>query len=156
MYNNTTLKHSFASAILLGVLLTNKNSVRFSGFKGEFMIKRVLIAGGRDYINYPEACEFIDSCLGELKNECEIIIVSGCCRGADMLGLRYATEHGYQTEKFPADWETLGKSAGPIRNREMAKRSDIVICFWDGTSRGTKSMIEFAKKLQKTVYIKSI
>ncbi len=120
------------------------------------MLKRILIAGGRDYNNYPEAQEFIDSCLGELKNEYEIIIVSGCCRGADKLGERYAAEHGYKTERFPADWDTYGKSAGPIRNREMAKVSDIVICFWNGTSRGTKSMIEFAKKLGKKVYIKSI
>ncbi len=120
------------------------------------MEKRVLIAGGRDYTNYPEAREFIDSCLGELKSEHTIIIVSGCCRGADMLGLRYAAEHGLKTEKFPADWKTHGKSAGPIRNREMAKIADIVICFWNGTSRGTKSMIEFARRLQKTVYIKNI
>ena len=36
--------------------------------------------------------------------------------------------------------------AGPIRNEEMAEVSDALIAFWDGKSRGTKSMIEIARR----------
>jgi len=38
----------------------------------------------------------------------------------------------------------------------MAEVSDYVICFWDGKSRGTKSMIEYAKKYNKPHKIKII
>ena len=38
----------------------------------------------------------------------------------------------------------------------MAKVGDYVICFWDGKSRGTKSMIEYAKKFNKPIRIKYI
>ncbi len=48
--------------------------------------------------------------------------------------------------EFPADWEKFGKKAGYIRNEEMAKYSDSCIVFWDGKSKGTKHMIELAKK----------
>jgi hypothetical protein len=38
----------------------------------------------------------------------------------------------------------------------MAEVSDYVICFWDGKSRGTKSMINSAKQLDKPLKIKEI
>ncbi|MBR6510506.1 MAG: hypothetical protein IKT38_07870, partial [Clostridia bacterium] len=59
-------------------------------------------------------------------------------------------------EKYLADWEKYGKSAGPIRNKQMAEVSDYVICFWDEKSKGTKSMIDYAKKLNKPIKIKII
>ena len=120
------------------------------------MIKRIVIAGSRDYNNYDEAKEFIDSCLIEINKENEIIIVSGCASGADLIGERYAEENGFKVEKYPADWKTYGRSAGPKRNRQMAEISDYVICFWDGKSMGTKSMICCAHKSGKPVKIKMI
>jgi len=120
------------------------------------MIKYVVIAGCRDYENYEEAKKYIDICLSDIRKENEIVIVSGCARGADALGERYAKENGFKVEKYPADWKTYGRSAGPKRNEEMAKISDYVICFWDGKSRGTKSMLEYAKKYNKPLKIKRI
>ncbi|MBQ6825597.1 MAG: DUF2493 domain-containing protein [Clostridia bacterium] len=118
--------------------------------------KRVVIAGCRDYENYEQAKEFIDICLSNVRKENEIIIVSGAARGADAIGERYAKENGFRIEKYPADWEKYGKSAGPIRNKQMAEISDYVICFWNEKSKGTKSMIDYAKKLNKPVKIKII
>ena len=117
---------------------------------------RVVIAGCRDYNNYQEAKEFIDLCLSNIRKENKIIIVSGCASGADAIGEKYAAENGFEVEKYPADWEKYGRSAGPRRNRQMAEVSDYVICFWDGKSRGTKSMIDYAKKFSKPVKIKII
>ncbi|MBR1697914.1 MAG: DUF2493 domain-containing protein, partial [Anaerovibrio sp.] len=80
----------------------------------------------------------------KLKSD-TVIIVSGHAPGADTLGERYAHEHGLKCELYPADWNTHGKAAGPIRNAEMANNADALIAFWDGESRGTKNMIETAK-----------
>lgn len=120
------------------------------------MIKRVVIAGCRDYNNYDEAKIYIDFCLSNIRQENEIIIVSGCASGADAIGERYARENGFKVEKYPANWGKYGKGAGPMRNRQMAEVCDYVICFWDGKSRGTKSMIEFAKDFNKPVRVKKI
>lgn len=118
--------------------------------------KRVVIAGCRDYNNYYEAKEYIDFCLSNIRKETEIVILSGCARGADAIGERYAKENGFLVEKHPADWKTYGKSAGPRRNQQMVDICDFVICFWDEKSRGTRSIIEYAKKYKKPIRIKII
>ena len=120
------------------------------------MTKRVVIAGCRNYTNYEEAKQYIDFCISNIRQGNNIIILSGCASGADAIGERYAKENGFKVEKYPADWEIYGKSAGPRRNKQMAEASDYVICFWDGKSSGTRSMLELAKKCNKPVKIKTI
>ena len=120
------------------------------------MIKRVVIAGCRYYNNYDEAKPYIDYCLSNVRKENNIVIISGGASGADAIGERYAEENGFDVEKYPADWENYGRSAGPRRNKQMAEVSDYVICFWDEKSKGTKSMIEYAEKYGKPIKIKKI
>jgi len=120
------------------------------------MIKRVVIAGCRDYNNYQEAKKYIDYCLSNIRKENEIIIVSGGACGADKIGEQYAEENGFAVEKYPANWRKYGRSAGPRRNKQMAELCDYVICFWDEKSRGTKSMIDYAKMYNKPINIKVI
>ena len=120
------------------------------------MIKRVVVAGSREYLNYTEAEKFIDACISKIKNEYELIFISGGCRGADKLGERYAKEHNFKIEYYLAEWDKYGKKAGIMRNEIMAKRGDFVICFWDGKSKGTKSMIRYAEENQKPLRIKKI
>ena len=120
------------------------------------MCLRIVIAGCRDFNDYKEAKEYIDFCISNIRKANKIIIISGGASGADTLGERYAKENGFKVELYPANWEKYGRSAGPKRNEQMAKICDYVICFWDGKSRGTKSMIEYAKKHQKPIKIKQI
>ena len=120
------------------------------------MVKRVVIAGCRDYNNYDEAKEYIDFCLSNIRKENNIVIVSGGARGADAIGERYAKENGFKVEKYPADWDRYGRRAGPRRNKRMAEVGDYVICFWDGKSSGTKSMIKYAEKYKKELKVKYI
>ena len=120
------------------------------------MIKRVVVAGCRNYTNYDEAKPYIDFCLSNIRKENNIIIVSGAARGTDALGERYAKENGFTIERCPAEWHKYGKSAGPKRNDKMAKICDYVICFWDGKSKGTNSMINYARKYGKPIKIKTI
>ena len=124
--------------------------------EGITLIKRVVVAGCRNYDNYNDAKEYIDFCISGIRERFNLVFVSGGCRGSDMLGERYAKENGYKIERYPADWEKYGKSAGPIRNKEMAEIGDYFICFWDYKSRGTKTMIEYARALNKPVKVKRI
>lgn len=79
-------------------------------------------------------------------NTHNVIIVSGHASGADSLGEKFAMDHNLQCELHPADWDKHGKAAGPIQNAEMAEVADALIAFWDGQSRGTRSMIDLAKR----------
>lgn len=102
---------------------------------------KVIIAGSRDFNDYELLKKLVSHTL---VNQQDVEIVSGGARGADALGERYAKEHGLSLKRFPADWEH-GKSAGYIRNAEMAKYGDALIAFWDLKSKGTKHMITNAK-----------
>lgn len=60
---------------------------------------------------------------------------------------------GWGVQSFPADWQKNGKSAGYKRNEEMAQNSDALIAFWDGESKGTKHMIDTAKRYRLSTRI---
>jgi len=106
---------------------------------------RLIIAGGRDFNNYELLKKKLDLILINKVGE-DIEIVSGKARGADSLGERYAKEKGYSVKEFPAKWNEYGKRAGYLRNEEMALYATHCVCFWDGESKGTKHMIDLAKK----------
>ena len=106
---------------------------------------KVIIAGTRDFSDYAFLREKCDAILSNRKHDSNIVIVSGTARGADRLGEQYARERGYRIERYPADWDRDGNSAGPIRNAKMADNAHALIAFWDGQSRGTMNMIETAK-----------
>ena len=80
-------------------------------------------------------------------------IVSGTARGADRLGEQYANANSLPLKKMPAEWDKYGKSAGYKRNEQMAEYSDCLIAFWDGQSRGTKHMIDIARRLDLEVIV---
>lgn len=113
---------------------------------------RVIIAGGRDFNDYPLLAKTMDELLVNIPDE--IIVVSGTAKGADTLGERYAVERGYSIYTFSADWKKYGKRAGFLRNEEMAKNADALVAFWDGESRGTKHMIDLALRYQLKVRVK--
>ena len=106
---------------------------------------KVIIAGSRNFNDYKTLCKYCDHIL---QNQNNIEIVCGMAKGADLLGKKYAEEKKYPLHKFPADWNKYGKSAGYIRNKEMGKNADALICFWDQKSKGTKHMINIAKELK--------
>jgi len=102
---------------------------------------KTIIAGSRDYIPRDIDRNYLDQ---EKSNITEV--VCGCAAGADEFGRRWAVDSGIPVRKFPADWDRYGRSAGPIRNGEMARYADRLIVFWYGGSSGTKNMIDQATR----------
>jgi len=51
------------------------------------------------------------------------------------------------------DYAKYGKSAPLIRNKEIVDKSDLIIAFWNGESKGTKYSIDYAKTKQKKICI---
>lgn len=124
---------------------------------------RVIIAGSRDFDDFPKlmnsSIEILTGISKKRDDLDRIRIISGTARGADKLGEQYAKIAGYELSKFPADWGGLGKRAGYVRNAEMAKFAveddsyGVLIAFWDGQSRGTKHMIDLAKRYGLEVHV---
>lgn len=117
---------------------------------------RVIVAGTREFDNYLLLQMKLTDYLLPIPNE-EIEIISGTARGADKLGEQYASDCNLKCIKFPADWNTYGKSAGYRRNAEMAEYASqehgVLFAFWDGKSKGTKHMIDLAYKYNLETYV---
>lgn len=110
------------------------------------MIFRVIVAGGRKFNDYQLLKAKLDYYLQhKVTQGYTIVIVSGEATGADSLGERYAKEKGYLIERYPAEWDKYGLSAGYKRNVKMGNAADALVAFWNGISKGTKSMIQIAK-----------
>jgi len=111
---------------------------------------KIIIAGGRDFKNASLLATTMDTILRGVET---VTIVSGGARGADSLGEWYAGCHNIPVTIFKADWGKYGKSAGYRRNEEMAQNADALVAFWNGKSKGTKHMIDLAKKAGLTTTI---
>ncbi|NVK17481.1 MAG: DUF2493 domain-containing protein [Methylocystaceae bacterium] len=79
-------------------------------------------------------------------------VVSGTCRGVDVMGEEWGRENGVPVKPFPADWLTHGRTAGELRNRDMANYADGLILLWDGKSPGASCMLREANKAGIKVY----
>ena len=108
---------------------------------------KLIIAGSRG-INHIQHLynSILTLDLGNIIREKVTEIVSGGARGADSLSEILAKKLNIPLQSMPADWNKHGKSAGYVRNEEMAKYADACLVLWDGTSKGSKHMIDLAKK----------
>lgn len=120
---------------------------------------RVLVCGGRDYTDYVTLCRV----LNRIHHRNGIAtIIHGAARGADTLGGQWAHSRGIPVEEYPADWNTHGLRAGPVRNGRMLREShpDLVVAFPDDTPRhragrsGTAHMVRIAREAGVPVYEK--
>lgn len=81
------------------------------------------------------------------------IVISGTASGVDTLGERWAKENDIPVFRCPADWNKHGKRAGYLRNVEMAQGADALVAVWDGESRGTRHMIDIARRMSLRIYV---
>lgn len=108
---------------------------------------KTIIAGSRnitDYLLVEEACK---QCGWKITE-----VICGLAKGVDLLGEQWAKIHGIPVSYFPAEWGRYGKSAGYKRNLLMAEQAKACIIVWDGTSKGTASMIRIAEKKGLKLY----
>src|SRR5688500_1382256 len=106
---------------------------------------KVLVCGSRHFNDYKLLEETLD---GIDANTRITEIIHGAARGADTLAGNWADGRvSVGVRSFPAEWDTFGRRAGPIRNYHMLKQNpDLVVAFIAPNSRGTKHMIDIAKK----------
>ena len=76
-------------------------------------------------------------------------IVSGGAVGVDACAAEYARQKGQKLTEFLPQYERYGRAAPIMRNREIVNYADAIVAFWDGSSKGTLSVIKYAKKIGK-------
>lgn len=117
---------------------------------------RCIIAGSRDFDNYKLMERYTIGILNDFISGKDISfgdieIVEGGARGPDKLAFYFAEAMKLKHTRFDADWDKHGKSAGHVRNADMAiyaaeSEHPILIAFWNRTSKGTAGMISVATR----------
>lgn len=115
---------------------------------GDFIT--ILVCGGRDYKNSAKVYEVLNEL--HLSHGPIGLIINGGAAGADYRSTYWAKLHGIPVHVYHAQWEALGKRAGPIRNALMLKseKIDIVVAF--PGKAGTADMIKKAKRAEITTW----
>lgn len=103
-----------------------------------------LICGGRDFSDermFVTIMEHLTRTRG-----CPAKVVHGAASGADSMADAWAKRFAIEVVAVHADWDTHGKSAGPIRNENMMMdhKPKLVIAFPGGA--GTADMVKRAKR----------
>ena len=105
---------------------------------------KLIIAGGRHHHlsqeNYRQLQELKDISL----------VICGGASGVDSDAKTWAESHNIPVKTFEAQWQSYGKMAGPLRNKEMAKNAEALAIFPGG--KGTESMFKEAQKKGLTIY----
>ncbi len=85
--------------------------------------------------------------LGKYLPEETTEIISGGAKGIDSCAREYAVSHGIKLTEFLPEYEKYGRGAPLKRNITIIQNSDIVLAFWDGSSRGTKFVIDKCREM---------
>ena len=71
----------------------------------------------------------------------------------DLCAAEYAKKHKLKLTEFLPQYELYGRAAPIIRNKKIVDYADKVIAFWNGSSKGTLSVIKYAEKIGKACEI---
>lgn len=102
----------------------------------------LIVAGPRDY---NDKAVITDALVDAIIDFSPVLIISGDATGVDSIVADMCSRVGRPYQMFRAEWNKYGKSAGPIRNVEMARNGTHLLAFYNG-SPGTSNMIYFAEK----------
>lgn len=73
-------------------------------------------------------------------------IVSGGAKDIDSCAREYAPAHRIKLTEFLPEYSRYGRSAPIKRNITIIENADLLLAFRDGSSRGTKFVIDECKK----------
>jgi len=109
---------------------------------------RILVTGAR---NWADKTKVLYALRSEQRTAqvpgAQITVVHGACpTGADAIADEVARVLGMNVERHPADWDTHGKAAGPLRNQAMVDLgADVCLAFPMSDSRGTVHCMRAAR-----------
>jgi hypothetical protein len=87
-----------------------------------------------------------------------VTLVSGGAEGVDAIAEARARLRGLEVEVIRPDYGAYPHAAtryAPIvGNEEIVRLADEVVVFWDGVSKGSRSVIEFAKRQGKPLTVR--
>jgi predicted Rossmann fold nucleotide-binding protein DprA/Smf involved in DNA uptake len=109
---------------------------------------RVAIVGSRHYPDPGRVTDYVKSLPARAS------IITGSASGVDAAATKAGRERGIPVNVMPASFEELADaSRSAARNQRLVDACDVLVAFWDGTSRGTRTTIDRALDSGKEVHV---
>jgi hypothetical protein len=111
-------------------------------------MKSFAVVGSRTFVDIAGAEQKCLDIVNEFVVEHEELqtYINGDAKGPDRYGKKVAETYGLQIVTYKPDWAKYGKGAGFRRNELIVRDADILLIFWDGSSRGTAHDIGLCKQ----------
>jgi predicted Rossmann fold nucleotide-binding protein DprA/Smf involved in DNA uptake len=109
---------------------------------------RVAIVGSRRFSEPERVNDYVKSLPPRAS------IITGSASGVDATATKAARARGIAVKVMPAAFDELAderKSAA--RNQGLVDACDVLVAFWDGTSKGTRTTVDRALAAGKEVHV---
>lgn len=109
---------------------------------------RVAIVGSRHFASPERVTEYVEGLPRGAS------IVTGSASGVDAAATQAARARGLAVRVLPASFEELrDESKSAARNQKLIDSCDVLVAFWDGESKGTRTTVERALDSGKEVHV---
>jgi hypothetical protein len=109
---------------------------------------RVAIVGSRHFAEPDRVTEYVNSLPARAS------IITGSASGVDAAATRAARAKGIPVQVMPASFEEASDaSKAAARNQRLIDACDVLVAFWDGSSKGTRATVDRALDSGKEVHI---
>jgi hypothetical protein len=119
-------------------------------------MKIIAVVGSRDIRNTKIVENYLLDFISKPNNILPLIsFVTGGARGVDTCVVNFSRKHNIPYNVI-RPINVQDKISYLFRNVEIVTLADFIIAFWDGKSKGTKFVIDYAKARKKEVIIINI
>src|SRR5450759_4491925 len=109
---------------------------------------RVAIVGSRRFSEPSRVSDYVNALPLRAS------IITGSASGVDAAATRAARAKGIPVQVIPASFDELADaSKSAARNQRLIDACDLLVAFWDGSSKGTRNTVERALDSGKEVHV---
>jgi predicted Rossmann fold nucleotide-binding protein DprA/Smf involved in DNA uptake len=109
---------------------------------------RVAIVGSRHFSEPDRVTEYVNLLPARA------LIVTGSASGVDAAATKAARAKGIPVQVMPASLEEISDaSKAAARNQRLIDACDVLVAFWDGSSKGTRATVDRALDSGKEVHV---
>lgn len=112
------------------------------------IVNKIAVIGSREGFTYEE----VNRILVQQFTSQNATLITGGARGVDNMALKFAKDYE-RPYKVIRPINPANKLDYLFRNVEIITLANKIIVFWDGKSRGTKFVIDYAKARHKDIVI---
>ena len=109
---------------------------------------RFAIVGSRHFSEPERVTDYVNGLPARAS------IITGSASGVDATATKAARTRGLAVRVLPASFEEVADaSKSAARNQQLVDACDVLVAFWDGSSKGTRATVERALDSGKEVHV---